>query len=40
VSPGSIVVLDNTDDVADSAIESLLTWTSSAKPASIVVTAM
>jgi hypothetical protein len=38
VSPGSIVVLDNTDDVADSAIASLLTWTSSAKPASIVVT--
>ncbi len=38
VVPGSIVVLDNPDGVADSAIESLLAWVSAAKPASIVVT--
>ncbi len=36
--PGSIVILDNTDRVADAAIASLLAWTSSAKPASIVIT--
>jgi hypothetical protein len=34
----SIVVLDNLDSVADSAIESLLARVSAAKPASIVVT--
>src|SRR2546425_707778 len=38
VVPGSIVVLDNLDGVADSAIESLLARVSAAKPASIVVT--
>src|SRR5256712_10536276 len=38
VVPGSIVVLDNLDSVADSAIESLLARVSAAKPASIVVT--
>src|SRR5213594_2433519 len=38
VVPGSIVVLDNPDSVADSAIESLLARVSAAKPASIVVT--
>src|SRR5438309_3697846 len=38
VVPGSIVVLDNSDSVADSAIESLLARVSAAKPASIVVT--
>ena len=38
VVPGSIVVLDNPDGVADSAIESLLAWVSAAQPASIVVT--
>ncbi len=38
VVPGSIVVLDNPDGVADSAIESLLARVSAAKPASIVVT--
>src|SRR3989441_4923780 len=38
VVPGSIVVLDNLDSVADSAIESLLVRVSAAKPASIVVT--
>ena len=38
VVPGSIVVLDNSDSVADSAIESLLAWVSAAKPASIVMT--
>jgi hypothetical protein len=36
--PGSIVVLDNLDSVADSAIESLLARVSAAQPASIVVT--
>src|SRR5207247_4638778 len=36
--PGSIVVLDNSESVADSAIESLLARVSAAKPASIVVT--
>ncbi len=36
--PGSIVVLDNPDGLADSAIESLLARVSAAKPASIVVT--
>src|SRR5437867_2446650 len=35
---GSIVVLDNSESVADSAIESLLARVSAAKPASIVVT--
>jgi len=38
VVPGSIVVLDNLDRVADSAIESLLVWVSAAKPVSIIVT--
>src|SRR2546428_6255475 len=38
VVPGSIVVLDNSENVADSAIESLLARVSAAKPASIVVT--
>src|SRR5207247_3672157 len=38
VVPGSIVVLDNLDSIADSAIESLLGRVSAAKPASIVVT--
>src|SRR2546426_9037420 len=38
VVPGSIVVLDNPDSVADLAIESLLARVSAAKPASIVVT--
>jgi len=38
VVPGSIVVLDNLDSVADSAIESLLARVSAAQPASIVVT--
>src|SRR5206468_2846544 len=38
VVPGSIVVLDNLDNVADSAIESLLVRMSAAKPASLVVT--
>src|SRR5207247_9790159 len=38
VVPGSIVVLDNLDSIADSAIESLLARVSAAKPASIVVT--
>src|SRR2546426_1088202 len=38
VVPGSIVVLDNLDSVANSAIESLLARVSAAKPASIVVT--
>ncbi len=38
VVPGSIVVLDNPDSVADSAIESLLARVSAAQPASIVVT--
>jgi len=38
VVPGSIVVLDNPDSIADSAIESLLARVSAAKPASIVVT--
>src|SRR5947209_14585181 len=38
VVPGSIVVLDNSDSVADSAIESLLARVSAAKPASIVAT--
>src|SRR3989441_3096634 len=38
VVPGSIVLLDNLDSVADSAIESLLARVSAAKPASIVVT--
>src|SRR3989441_4593210 len=38
VVPGAIVVLDNLDSVADSAIESLLVRVSAAKPASIVVT--
>ncbi|HEV8242393.1 MAG TPA: hypothetical protein VGQ07_00210 [Nitrospirales bacterium] len=36
--PGSIVVLDNLDSVADSAIESRLARVSAAQPASIVVT--
>src|SRR2546428_2052784 len=36
--PGAIVVLDNPDSIADSAIESLLARVSAAKPASIVVT--
>src|SRR5207247_5495486 len=36
--PGAIVVLDNSESVADSAIESLLARVSAAKPASIVVT--
>src|SRR5213594_472062 len=36
VVPGSIVVLDNLDNVADSAIESLLVRMSAAKPASLV----
>src|SRR2546428_5555084 len=36
--PGAIVVLDNADSIADSAIESLLARVSAAKPASIVVT--
>jgi len=36
--PGAIVVLDNLDNVADSAIESLLVRMSAAKPASLVVT--
>src|SRR3989441_6395636 len=38
VVPGSIVVLDNPDSIADLAIESLLARVSAAKPASIVVT--
>ena len=38
VVPGSIVVLDNLDRVADSAIESLLVRVSAAKPVSIIVT--
>jgi len=38
VVPGSIVVLDNPDSIADSAIESLLALVSAAKPAGIVVT--
>ncbi len=38
VVPGSIVVLENPESVADSAIESLLTRVSAAKPASIIVT--
>jgi len=38
VVPGSIVVLENRDRVADSAIESLLARVSAAQPASIVVT--
>jgi len=38
VVPGSIVVLDSPDSIADSAIESLLAWVSAEKPASIVVT--
>src|SRR2546427_3894938 len=38
VVPGSIVVLDNPDSIADSAIESLLARVSAAKPASIVMT--
>ena len=38
VVSGSIVVLDNLDSVANSAIESLLARVSAAKPASIVVT--
>ena len=38
VVPGSIVVLDNLDSVADSVIESLLARVSAAKPDSIVVT--
>src|SRR5437899_7541906 len=38
VVPGGIVVLDNLDSVADSAIESLLARVSAAKPASIVAT--
>jgi hypothetical protein len=38
VVPGSIVVLDNPDSVADLAIESLLARVSAAKPASIIVT--
>jgi len=38
VVPGSIVLLDNSDSVAESAIESLLARVSAAKPASIVVT--
>ena len=38
VVPGSIVVLENPESVADSAIESLLARVSAAKPASIVVT--
>src|SRR2546428_11509925 len=38
VVPGSIVVLNNPDSIADSAIESLLARVSAAKPASIVVT--
>src|SRR2546427_2325591 len=38
VVPGSIVVLDNLDSVANSTIESLLARVSAAKPASIVVT--
>src|SRR5438445_13648742 len=37
VVPGSIVVLDNPDGLADSAIESLFARVSAAKPASIVV---
>src|SRR2546426_1526259 len=38
VVPGSIIVLDNLDSIADSAIESLLPRVSAAKPASIVAT--
>ncbi len=38
VVPGSIVVLDSLDSVADSAIESLLARVSAVKPASIIVT--
>src|SRR2546429_8180579 len=38
VVPGSIIVLDNLDSVAGSAIESLLARVSAAKPAGIVVT--
>src|SRR5437870_13617709 len=38
VVPGSIVVLENLDSVADSAHESLLARVSAAKPAGIVVT--
>src|SRR2546427_13269296 len=38
VVPGSIVVLDNPDSIADSAIESLLARVSAAKPARIVYT--
>ncbi len=38
VVPGAVVVLDNLDSIADSAIESLLTRVSAANPASIVVT--
>src|SRR2546425_4389514 len=38
VVPGAIVVLDNPDSIADSAIESLLARVSAATPASIVVT--
>jgi hypothetical protein len=38
VVPGAIVVLENPDSVADSAIESLLARVSAAKPAGIVVT--
>src|SRR5207245_9450845 len=38
VVPGSIVVLENLDSIADSAIESLLARVSAAKPAGIVVT--
>jgi hypothetical protein len=38
VVPGSIVLLDNPDSLADLAIESLLARVSAAKPASIIVT--
>src|SRR2546425_1577453 len=38
VVPGSIIVLDNLDSIAGSAIESLLARVSAANPASIVVT--
>lgn len=38
VVPGSIVVLDNLDGIADSAIESLLARVSAARPSGIVLT--
>src|SRR5438094_6519417 len=38
VVPGSIVVLENLDSFADSAIESLLARVSAAKPTGIIVT--